>query len=399
MKNSSTTKAMLIAIIILMITGFTTNVKEDIQIPEVTKHDGIYYLTIDGKTPYAKGFQHGTALKDVIEQSMVEFDNWISSHSDYKNSEEMAADFINKTEYLEDVKTHTPALYAELIGMADGSEISLEILFLYNSLDEYLAFLMEQTTNAKQVAHCTTTGVFGRANKPNFVTHNNDLMSIFSNKVVVSKIIDSQKKVTIMQTSFAGVFAQNGVNNYGVAVGCNILVDLERNHNGLPVAFNNRKILETKNIREAKEYLQSVPSAQAMNYMIGDRDQVISFEVTGNGNVYDVTNFEEGYTVHTNHTLNKNAKKVRDITSSQPSTAKTVERLEKAESVLAKNHTTIDTQGIKNLKSTKPIRINEQGSISQTIESVIMEIPKTGKPILYVTNGLPNGDNYVKFEF
>jgi len=128
-------------------------------------------------------------------------------------------------------------------------------------------------------------------------------------------------------------------------------------------------------------------------------NRAISFEVTGNGNVYDVSNFQEGYTVHTNHTLNKNANKVRDITSTQPSTAKTVERLEKVASVLAENHQTITTQGIKNLKSTKPIRINEEGSITQTIESVIMEIPKTGKPILYVTNGLPNGDNYVKFEF
>lgn len=399
MKNSNITKTTLIAVIVLLITGFTTTVKEDIKIPEVTKHDGIYYLTIDGKTPFAKGYQHGVALKEVIQKSMIDFDTWVISNSDYKNSKEMATDFIQKTNYLQDVKTYTPDLYSELIGMAEGSDVDLKTLFLYNSFDEYIAFLMEQKPSIEQIAHCTTTGVFGRTDKPNFVTHNNDLMLIFSNKVVVSKIIDTEKNVEIMQTSFAGIFAQNGLNNYGVAVGCNILVDLERNHNGLPVAFNNRKILETKNIQEAKKYLQSVPSAQAMNYMIGDRNKVISFEVTGNGNVHNVTNFQEGYTVHTNHTLNKNAKKVRDITSSQPSIAKTVERLEKAASVLAENHKTITTQGIKDLKSTKPIRINEEGSITQTIESVIMEIPKTGKPVLYVTNGLPNGDNYVKFEF
>ena len=80
------------------------------------------------------------------------------------------------------------------------------------------------------------------------MTHNNDLMTIFSNRVVVTKITDPKSDVVILQTGFAGTFAQNGVNNYGVGVGCNIIIDMERNSRGLPVAFNNRKILETKSI-------------------------------------------------------------------------------------------------------------------------------------------------------
>ena len=59
----------------------------------------------------------------------------------------------------------------------------------------------------------------------------------------------------------------------------------------------------------------------------------------------------------------------------------------------------MDTQDVKNLKSTKLIHISEKGAISETIESVIAEIPKEGNPILYITNGLPNGDNYERFDF
>ena len=398
MKNSNF-KPLTISIlttIAILITGFA---KKEIEIPKVENRGGIFYLEINAPTPYGKGFQQGAALKEVIKEGINDFDLWIADHSDYKDSEEMAKDFISKTKYLEDVKNYTPNLYAELKGMAKGSEIDIEVLFLYNSLDEYLAFLMEQGANADQIAHCTTTGVYNRTNLPNFVTHNNDLMNIFSNRVVVTKIINPKSDLVILQTGFAGTFAQNGVNNYGVGVGCNIIVDMERNSRGLPVAFNNRKILETKSIEEAKNYLSNVPSAQSMNYMVGDRNKVASLEVSGDGNVYSVNDYSGDYAVHTNHTLNPKAKKVRDITSKKPTTAKTVERFETAENVLAKDFKTIDTQGVKDLKSTKPIRINEEGAISETIESVICEIPKKGKPILYVTNGLPNGDNYERFDF
>ncbi len=398
MKNSKIQKIALtlIVLVALLSTGFS---KSEIKIPNLENRGGIYYLEVDAPTAYGKGYQQGAALKTIIHESIHDFDIWVAEHSDYKDSQEMATDFISKTNYLNDVEKFTPNLYAELEGMAKGSETSLEVLFLYNSLDEYLAFLMEQGANTAQVAHCTTTGVYGRKDLPNFVTHNNDLMNIFSNRVVVTKIIDPKSDLVILQTGFAGTFAQNGVNNYGVGVGCNIIVDMERNSRGLPVAFNNRKILETKNITEAKEYLNSVPSAQSMNYMIGDRNKVESLEVSGHGNVYSVDNYHGAYAVHTNHTLDPNAKKVRDITSKKPTTAKTVERFEKAESILSKTYENIDTQGIKDLKSTKPIRINEEGAISETIESVICEIPKEGNPILHVTNGLPNGDNYERFDF
>lgn len=398
MKNSNLKQITitLLATITLIISSFS---KKETEIPKVENRGGIYYLEITAPTPYGKGFQQGAALKEVIKESIEDFNLWITDHSSYKNSKEMAKDFISKTNYLDDVKEYTPNLYAELQGMAKGSEVDLEVLFLYNSLDEYLAFLMEQGANADQIAHCTTTGVYGRTDLPNIVTHNNDLMTIFRNRVVVTKIKDSKSDVVILQTGFAGTFAQNGVNNYGVGVGCNIIVDMERNHRGLPVAFNNRKILETKSIQEAKKYLTNVPSAQSMNYMVGDRNRVESLEVSGHGNVFSVNNYNGNYAVHTNHTLNSDAKKVRDITSKKPTTAKTLERLETAEKILANEFETIDIQGIKNLKSTTPIRIKEEGAISETIESVICEIPKQGNPILYVTNGLPNGDNYERFDF
>ncbi len=396
MKNLKTVATTLMGLVLAINLSFASN---KVSVPTVENRGGIYYIEVDAETSFDRGYQQGAALKGVIAESLVDFDQWVADHSNYANSKEFAKDFNKQTSYLNDLKTNLPDLYQELKGMAKGADVSVNVLFLYNSLDEYLAFLMEQSAEVAQVAHCTTTGVYGREGLPNFVTHNNDLMTIFNNRVVVTKISFPESDLVIMQTGFAGTFAQNGVNNYGVGVGCNIIVDMERNTKGLPVAFNNRKILETKNLEEAKAYLASVPSAQSMNYMVGDRYTVESLEVSGNGNVYSVNSYNGNFAAHTNHTLNPDAKKVRDITSAQPSTALTVERLETAVPALEENYKTIDTQGMKNLKSTKPIRIQEEGAISETIESVITEIPKEGNPILYVTNGLPNGDNYERFDF
>ena len=396
MKNLKSVLATVMSIVLAISISIASN---KVSVPTVEIRGGIYYIEVDAKTSFDRGYQQGAALKGVIAESLVDFDTWITDHSDYTSSKEFAEDFNEQTSYLNDLKTNLPDLYQELKGMAKGAGVSVNVLFLYNSLDEYLAFLLEKGADAAQVAHCTTTGVYGREALPNFVTHNNDLMTIFSNRVVVTKIIYPESDLVIMQTGFAGTFAQNGVNNYGVGVGCNIIVDMERNSQGLPVAFNSRKILETKTLEEAKAYLASVPSAQSMNYMVGDRHTVESLEVSGNGNVYSVKGYKGNFAAHTNHTLNPDAKKVRDITSVQPSTAQTVERLATAMPALEESYNTIDTQGMKNLKSTKPIRIHEEGAISETIESVITEIPKEGNPILYVTNGLPNGDNYERFDF
>lgn len=396
MKNLKLVTATLMGLVMAFNLSFASN---KVSVPTVENRGGIYYIEVDAATSFDRGYQQGAALKHVIAEGLADFDTWVTEHSDYANSTEFANDFNKQTTYLSDLETNLPDLHQELMGMAEGADVSVSVLFLYNSLDEYLAFLMEKSADVATVAHCTTTGVFGRENLPNFVTHNNDLMTIFSNRVVVTKITYPESNLVIMQTGFAGTFAQNGVNNYGVGVGCNIIVDMERNTKGLPVAFNTRKILETKSLKEAKEYLASVPSAQSMNYMVGDRNMVESLEVSGNGNVYSVTGYNGNFAAHTNHTLNPETKKVRDIISAKPSTAHTVERLDTAIPALEKSYKTIDTQGMKNLKSTAPIRINEKGAISQTIESVITEIPKEGNPILYVTNGLPNGDNYERFDF
>ncbi len=393
-------KNSVLAAVVALTAIFSSNVSGKMtEIPELTIKDGIYYIEIDAPNAFGRGYQHGAALKAELKEAINDFDKWIVEHSDYKNSTEFAKDFCSQTSYLQDLKRELPDLNEELKGMAYGSGIDMKVLFLYNSLDEYLAFLMEKGGTADQVAHCTTTGVFGRENLPNFVTHNNDLMTFFRDRVVVSKISFPDSDLVILQTSFVGTFAQNGVNNKGVAVGCNIIVDMERNASGIPVAFNNRKVLETTSLSEAENYLRNIPSAQAMNYMVGDRLEVKSIEVYGDKNVKGLQSTHGSYAIHTNHTLQTNAPTVRDITSKKPSVAKTVERYETAESVLRQNYTTIDAKGMKELKSTKPIRISEKGAISETIESVICEIPQNGNPVMYVTNGLPNGDNYIQFDF
>ncbi len=80
-----------------------------------------------------------------------------------------------------------------------------------------------------------------------------------------------------LQSTYAGQIDQNGVGNRGVAVGINVLSNLPGG-DGLPVSFNVRKILESADFDEVIAYLKGARFAQAVNYMVGDRDNVVCVE-------------------------------------------------------------------------------------------------------------------------
>ena len=49
----------------------------NIRTPTVEYRKGIYYLVLDGKTPFERGHQHGTALEFPIRKALRQFRAWI----------------------------------------------------------------------------------------------------------------------------------------------------------------------------------------------------------------------------------------------------------------------------------------------------------------------------------
>ena len=372
---------------------------KNIQTPTVEYRKGIYYLTLDGKTPYERGYQHGAALEFLIKKALRQFKAWIRQNVGLDDPEEMILDFAENTPYLASVQADVPDLYAEMQGIAEGACVDLKQLFVYQSFDEFFVFLL--TSGALEqgsTGHCTTAGIYGRPDKSNFVAHNNDIPTYHEELVTVLHIKFPDSDLEILQSTFAGGIGQNGVNNKGVAVGINTLANLPGG-GGLPVSFNLRKILESGNIAEAVAYLQYARFAQAMNYMIGDRERVVSVETwESNALVLDI--YDGNYAVHTNHSIGEGTPKTFEMTSEMGggSYSFTMERLELGKELLADTEN-ISLESFQQVFKTRPILVYPGKPTGRTLMQMTAEIPKDGYPVLHLTPDSPNLFKHVKFTF
>ena len=373
---------------------------EKVRIPVVEYRHGIYYLVLDGKTPYGRGYQHGVALEFPIKKAMRQFRNWIRTTVGMEEPESMIQDFAANTPYLESVKTQVPDLFEEMSGVAEGARVDLNELFVYQSFDEFFVFLLTSgSLEMGTTGHCTTAGVYGRPDKPNYVGHNNDIPTYHEELVTVLHIKYPDSDLEILQSAFAGQIGQNGVNNRGVAVGINTLANLPGG-DGLPVSFNVRKILESANVDEAVSYLNGARFGQAMNYMIGDREKVVSVETwESNALVLDI--YAGNYAVHTNHSLGSDTPKTFEMTAEMGggSYGHTTDRLELSGKLMAEDTDRVTLESFQQMFKTRPILVYPGKPTGRTLMQMTAEIPKQGNPVLYLTPDSPNMFSHARFTF
>jgi hypothetical protein len=104
----------------------------------------------------------------------------------------------------------------------------------------------------------------------------------------------------MMVLSYAGGIGLNGINNRGLGVCVNTLLQLNPSREGLPVACVMRAALESGDAAEAADKLRYVRHAAGQNYLIGDRTVVRDLECSANQTI-EVS--AAAIQVHTNHPL------------------------------------------------------------------------------------------------
>jgi hypothetical protein len=377
-----------------------SNRVKNIIIPTVEYRRGIYYLVLDGKTPYERGYQHGVALEFPIKKALRQFKGWIRGNVGIEEPEAMIEDFATSTPYLESVKSDVPDLYEEMQGVAAGAGVDLHQLFVYQSFDELFLFLLTSgALDMGTTGHCTTAGVYGRADKPNYVGHNNDIPTYHEELVTVLHIKYPDSDLEILQSAFAGQIGQNGVNNRGVGVGINTLANLPGG-DGLPVSFNVRKILESGDLDEAIAYLKNTRFAQAMNYMVGDRERVVSVE-TWDDQALVLNIYDGDYAVHTNHALGEETPRTFEMTAEMGggSYGFTTERLALGTKLLSADTPGVTLESFQGVFKTRPILVYPGKPTGRTLMNMVAEIPKQGSPVLYLTPDSPNVFGHASFSF
>jgi len=386
-------------LILFSITTFAKKNNTDIKIPQVTMDEGVYYVVLDAPTYYGRGYQHGKALKPQINNALKQFKDWLATTAKIEDPEKAIQEFASSTPYLAAVKKTLPNLYKEMEGIAKGAGVDLNQLFVYQSFDEFFVYLFKNgNLKTRPDGHCTTVAIKGENKRSNYVGHNNDIPPYHQGLVTVLHIKNPEAKVEILQGTFAGGIGQNGVNNHGVGVGINTIANLPSG-NGIPVSFNVRKILQQKNLDDAIRYLKSASFAQAMNYMIIDKNALASVETwENNAKVVDI--FKGNYAIHTNHTLLSDMPVTFELEkdSGGGSFSNTLERYNKGLEILStKNNMTLI--GFKRLFNMKPILVYPGTPTGKTITNTIVEIAKDGPPVLYITSDSPNKVKHASFSF
>ena len=94
------------AIVMLLLTGSIVVSAEaadvsEINIPQVEEINTIHYLTLDAKTPYGRGYQHGAAMKYVIHKGIAQWKQWITELLGEQDTDIEIAEFIHDTDFLD----------------------------------------------------------------------------------------------------------------------------------------------------------------------------------------------------------------------------------------------------------------------------------------------------------
>ena len=249
---------------------------------------------------YQRGLQHGQRLKKEIAELIGRWKKDLEAGMRLP-ADRFIANFLGATHFIPSIKKYTPDIYEEVRGIAEGSGQSFDDMLAFQLMDEYWVYedrLIRDTVHH----HCSAIGIPARNGKPAFVSQNMDVNTWMDGYQVILHI--QKNGVTPEQyiLSCAGLVALNGLNEYGIGVCVNTLMQLQASDDGLPVAFMIRGLLEKKDEKETLSFLTKTRHASGQNYTVGIVDSVYDFEASAD-KVVRMYPLASGIVYHTNHPM------------------------------------------------------------------------------------------------
>lgn len=254
-------------------------------------------ITLSGKG-YERGLHHGQQFRKEIGEVML---LW---KKDLEQSMHMPADsfihnFLAATDFLPSIKKYTPDILEEVMGIAAGSKQPFNDVLAFQLVDEYWVY-QDKLINDTIHHHCSGIGVPAMNGRPAYVSQNMDLDSWMDGYQIVLHIQRNGDTPEQYILSCAGLVALNGINENGIGVCVNTLMQLEASTDGLPVAFIVRGLLNRTNNKDVLQFLQNTKHASGQNYIIGTVDSVYDFEASAAA-VVRLYPDASGIVYHTNH--------------------------------------------------------------------------------------------------
>jgi hypothetical protein len=267
---------------------------------------GFYFASVGG-TPYERGFQHGAELKDAAREHNRRWREVCERETDMPVGDYLKRLYAD-TDFLPAAKQFAPGLLEEIRGIADGAELPYDEVLARQLSDEepwyrrYLKFDIDINTLTFR-EHCSCIGQLWNENQPTIIAQNMDGLPYYQGTQAILHVKNENSDVEAYILTVAGKLSLCGMNNYGVAVCCNTVSQLNFDPKGLAEDFIVRTILEKKSAEEAIAYLKSIPHASGQNYLLGDPDKIVMVECGQNKVVVIEEHLGNGRFIHTNHPL------------------------------------------------------------------------------------------------
>ncbi len=352
---------------------------------------------------YELGLQHGKELKQEIGEIITAWKK-NASKSLGKDADLVLNDFFAYADFTEAIMKWTPELYEEVKGIADGSGQKFNDVMVLNLLDEFWVYI-----NNLRHHHCTSVGVPSRNGKPGYISQNMDLENYTDGFQVLMRLKKNKDSPEQLILTHPGLIVLNGLNEEGIGVCVNTLMQLKASSNGLPVAFVIRKIINSTSKEGVLSFIQHVNHASGQNYIIGIKGEVYDFEASANKVVRYDPNNNNGTVYHTNHPVvnddikpwfkkyNPNLKE-----KSRPTRSNSYLRFKAVESRM-KSHSEVSDVLIKEALRSRdneknPVcRTNTENGYGFTFASIVMT--HSGTPFIQILAGPPDESDYQRVDF
>ncbi|MBX7220055.1 MAG: hypothetical protein K1Y36_08920 [Blastocatellia bacterium] len=346
--------------------------------------------------PYNRGLIHGRTLKKEIAEVHQLWQADIEKNYQMK-AEDFTARFLRMTDFKPAIQRWAPELLEEIKGIADGSGVDFDTVLMMQLGDEQWAQGAEVSAQ-----HCTSLGIDRQGRTPSLVAQNMDIEPFYQGYQTLLHIKDSQTQIESFVLTTPGLIGLNGMNNRGIAITCNSLLQLEPSRNGLPVAFLVREVLRQPTFEAAVGLVTEVPHASGQNYLIGGPRHVVSIECSARQTRPFLPFPGAKMTYHTNHPLandNFNPKYLAQLKKLNRTVEQGAYYCFRFESLEKRLRQSTQAVGIEVIKATLRSQDSTTSPISNpsTFGSSIMVL--SDPPVLHLAPGQPHLTEYRTFTF
>jgi isopenicillin-N N-acyltransferase like protein len=250
--------------------------------------------------PRERGASHGEQLRDEIGAF---YDVWIEAMTRSHGAEAgygspavgwSEADYVAYAgAHLPAAREYAPELVEEIEGIAEGSGVSFERLFLLNCFDEAAC---HGPGLLRPGRGCTAFAATGRATVDgvSYIGQGWDAPDYYPT-YLFRVIADDQPDILVI--SHPGLLGGTGINQDGIAIVWNTLKASNAGI-GVPATFVVRKALQSPELAELVGNVISSQRANGMNFIAADKDAAIDLELSPSR--YHTT-YSHGILHHANH--------------------------------------------------------------------------------------------------